>query len=1025
MLLLLASLAQATTYTVDPSGATPGSYANFTKLPAFADGDVVHLVAGSWSALNTLESNRDITLQGDGRGTTSVDTAALSVGSAGHITVQDLSLVDTQLSVVTGAEKVTLRRVDWSNTSASNLLSETLTALEVYDSTFTGGTSALTLRADSVVLDHVTISGTSGTGASFTLSETGTLSASQLWIDGAGDGGLYVSGGASVTLQDSTFTNNSRSGDGGGISFDRQSSVTIANSHFEGNTATGSGGGLYIERGDLSLTESSFENNTADWGGGLYAAANYSFYTWEVQSLSFIGNTATGSGGGAFLDNYQATPSELSFEGNTATDDGGGLYARSMTVSDCLFSSNQAGYGGGAYGPEVQDSDFFDNTATGSGGAYVGAELSNVTIDGSSAPNGGAIHALAAGFTATGLIVSGSSATTGNGGAIFSEDLQTDIILQDSRLSGNSACGHGGAIYLDTIVDLQIQDSQIWDNQANSCGGGGDGGGLWLRSRLQGNDGIELTGLHICGNSADNAGGLYLKNAEDITLSHLALVDNTASTLGGGAWLKLVEDSTVDHSIFVGNSAGTGGGLYANSGSSVDIVNSVFAYTDAGRGLTMTSGVWAASSVSYTNFYSNLSQDVGGNSAFSTSADNNLAVDPAFSSTSDDGDCSNDAYWLSSSSAMIDAGSGSDSDGSTADLGIHGGVGAWVSDRDGDGEDYNSDCDDLNAAASSAGTEVCGGLDEDCDGSVDEGGASDALTWYLDADGDGYGDAASTQVGCSAPSGYVADDTDCDDADSAVHPGAAEVCDGLDNDCDGLLDPTDAWDVQVFRVDSDGDGHGTTALALGCSAGDGLSAMDDDCEDSNATVFPGAPETPYDGIDQDCDGADVCDVDGDGFSDPLCGGEDCDDGDPSVYVGAPETPYDGVDQDCSGSDWCDLDEDGSDALACGGTDCDDTDSSVLPGATEVPYDGVDQDCDGSDLCDVDGDGLDAADCGGTDCDDEDASVGTCDGDSPSDSGTDSDPESGCSAAGAAPSGMWLLAVLGLLLGRRRGRTDEP
>jgi hypothetical protein len=129
--------------------------------------------------------------------------------------------------------------------------------------------------------------------------------------------------------------------------------------------------------------------------------------------------------------------------------------------------------------------------------------------------------------------------------------------------------------------------------------------------------------------------------------------------------------------------------------------------------------------------------------------------------------------------------------------------------------------------------------------------------------------------------------------------------------------------------------------------GDG-SPYPTDCDDDDARLYPGATEIPYDGIDQDCDGSDLTDVDGDGYSSTEAGGWDCDDSDSGVHPGAPEVPYDGVDDDCDGTDLLDVDGDGFRGEEAGGHDCDDTDPFVHPGAPETPGDDVDSDCDGLD-----------------------------------------------------------------------------
>jgi cytochrome c peroxidase len=307
-------------------------------------------------------------------------------------------------------------------------------------------------------------------------------------------------------------------------------------------------------------------------------------------------------------------------------------------------------------------------------------------------------------------------------------------------------------------------------------------------------------------------------------------------------------------------------------------------------------------------------------------------------------------------------------------------VGYLGCDRDFDGfEDAarcgGTDCDDTDSRIKPSANETCNGVDDNCDGTVDEDSAIDALTWYSDTDGDGYGDASSWANSCSAIFGHVADDTDCDDTSAAVSPAASELCDGVDNDCDGTIDEDDAVDAPAWYEDADGDGYGHSATATqACQQPGGWSPHDTDCDDTSASIHPSAAETPYDSIDQDCDGQDLCDVDGDGDPALVCSGTDCDDDASDVYPGAVETPYDGIDQDCDGADFCDVDGDGADASTCGGGDCDDTDSALNPSATETWYDGIDQDCSGTSDFDADQDGDDAIAWGGTDCDDTDPTV---------------------------------------------------
>lgn len=383
-------------------------------------------------------------------------------------------------------------------------------------------------------------------------------------------------------------------------------------------------------------------------------------------------------------------------------------------------------------------------------------------------------------------------------------------------------------------------------------------------------------------------------------------------------------------------------------------------------------------------------------------------------------------------------------------------------DGDGDGFCPPKDCDDSD--------------NKTFPGSAEKDSATDCMS---DADGDGYGDAA--------PASGVTAGTDCDDSASGVSPGATEiVADGVDQTCDGVelcyvdddndgfrgsatvsssdSDCADAGEVDgsypsgdcadddaftypgaaasdsasACMTDNDGDGYGDLGPATGVTAGT-------DCNDGSASVNPNASEIVSDGVDQDCDGGDLCyqdadsdgfrgdltigsadldcvdgfeapsaqasgdcddssaltfpgaalndsatacmaDNDGDGFGDigatgAVSPGTDCDDASADRYPGANEEIGDGVDQSCDGRELCYVDDD-DDGFHTGATlssadedcadsgeanaldsdgDCDDSDSSIFPGAAEGVGDEVDQSCDGVELCfvDTDGDGFHA------------------------------------------------------------------
>jgi hypothetical protein len=174
-------------------------------------------------------------------------------------------------------------------------------------------------------------------------------------------------------------------------------------------------------------------------------------------------------------------------------------------------------------------------------------------------------------------------------------------------------------------------------------------------------------------------------------------------------------------------------------------------------------------------------------------------------------------------------------------------------DQDQDGYPEEVDCDDSKPMVNPGAAELCNGGDDDCDGSVDEG-AEDAPFWYFDDDADGKGDSADVIQDCLAPEGTVAESGDCDDRDPLVFPGADELCNEVDDDCDGSTDE-DPVDASVWYTDLDEDGWGDEDSAHNaCTPRAEDVAIGGDCDDSTDLANPDVPEICGDGLDNDCDG---------------------------------------------------------------------------------------------------------------------------------------------------------------------------
>lgn len=255
-------------------------------------------------------------------------------------------------------------------------------------------------------------------------------------------------------------------------------------------------------------------------------------------------------------------------------------------------------------------------------------------------------------------------------------------------------------------------------------------------------------------------------------------------------------------------------------------------------------------------------------------------------------------------------------------------VGCADADNDGDGFGATIDCDDDDPAIHPGANEFCDGVDNDCNDVVDDPYATDGVVFFIDEDGDGFGTAADSAVACAdaAPEGFVPDATDCDDEDERVYPTAPELCNLIDDNCNGSVDD-DPEDAPIWYADYDQDGFGSrTLVTKACEGPTGWIKVGDDCNDFDFYVNPNALEY-CDNIDNDCDDTvDEPDAedhsvfyedrDGDGYGwedSPIdaCwlpdgyseSPEDCND-DPAMG-GAAQVPYteeickDGLDNNCN------------------------------------------------------------------------------------------------------------------------------
>ncbi len=816
-------------------------------------------------------------------------------------------------------------------------------------------------------------------------------------LSGRHGAGIYVEGPRTITLVDVTFTDNDAAGSGGAyyapnsptsdftnVIFDRSAAVgalavdggaiyqiggslTIDGGSFTDMDSSSDGGSMYLNGVDADLDDITItDSQTTTLGGGIYATGTDLTITGVGAPSLFTGVGLAGvdqavEGAGIWCDDGGLTVSDTSFEDLRVSDQAAGVFTQgtcTVDMDNVAFIRNDTNRGDGDGSGmiifstglhSVVNSDFVDNIAGDK--AALQAEngtsltLSNNFFDGNSGVLGAHMY-LEIDTTDTGSVYQDGLV----GGAVRTETA-IDVDFTGCTFDNNEAVAlDGGAIWMDDTGTLTLTDTTFTGNSTNI-----HGGAAFLGASVSG----DFTRVTFDSNQADGNGGAVVWDPGSFTPT-LSVVDST--------FLSNAADANA-------NAAGDGGGIYANNAGSLTLTGSILNFNTAQSG-----GALRGNTLRDSTLYRN------------TWCQNDAAADGGamfFEAGTLDQDLQSNAFIDNSSvargaavfalGANVDAvnntAAGNDSTGAQGAWHFDGGTTIFVNNA-------TTHSSDVGLYATGATFTI-----------------RNYNNWFTNTGGHLGGDLADVsdlgQTGSldDIDPLYVnyVDDALCDDqlwlrtnppfgADSPlIDAGDPAIFDG-----GNVLNRSDIGAFGGAQMD---------VALFGDVDGDGVSVAAGDCDDDNILIFPGAVETPGDGVDQDCDLLEECydDDDGDGFGDEVtptttltavldCSeanlsttADDCDDSDPTVSPDGVELPGDVTDQDCDGFEDCyeDLDGDFSGSavivpsaqLNCIGPgiwfltgDCDDDDDAIHPGAVELTADGVDQNCDTDENCFLDGDG---------------------------------------------------------------------
>ena len=357
-----------------------------------------------------------------------------------------------------------------------------------------------------------------------------------------------------VKISDSAFKFNEAGLEGGAI-YNTNPSLSISTVYFEGNKALDGSGGAIYNTGDLIVSRSAFQNNTATSNGG----AIYTEKSASVSDTNFTGNQSQASGGAIYNNLGNQSFVNSSFISNKSSQDGGAVYGGAQqTVSSTAFSNNQAGGNGGAIyigsNSTIDNSNFISNIASAKGGAVYNNLGEQVISKSSFYQNkadgdGGAIYGGAKNTISSTSFSNNSSG--GKGGALYAG---AGSVISNSNFYYNTASSDGGAVY--NLGEQTVSNSSFSNNTSSA-----NGGALYN----QGNSVISDSSFSM--NKAANGGAIY--NDGSMTIKNTSFFGNTATSNGGAIYSKGTLSVVADNSqvVFSGNkAAGQSNAIYLESG---------------------------------------------------------------------------------------------------------------------------------------------------------------------------------------------------------------------------------------------------------------------------------------------------------------------------------------------------------------------------------------------------------------------------------------------------------------------------